>query len=258
MSNHPILVETAENIGTITLNRPEQMNTFSSPLARELNQALLALDHDPDVRAIVVAGTGSAFCAGIDLSEYAGKTHGEYRRWVTRMEEMVLTIANMKTPVIASARGFAVANGAGIVLAADLAVIADNTRFAVPAVNIGLFCMGPAVPLTRTVPRKRAMELLLLGDLISATQALEWGLVNQVVPDEELEAATAAMAAKLAAKSPVAVQMGKQAIHRMADMPLPEALVYSNEMFASLCVTEDAREGVDAFLNKREATWKGC
>ncbi len=258
MSNRPILVETAENIGTITLNRPEQMNTFSSPLAMELNQALLALDHDPDVRAIVVAGTGSAFCAGIDLSEYAGKTHGEYRRWVTRMEEMVLTIANMKTPVIASARGFAVANGAGIVLAADLAVIADNTRFAVPAVNIGLFCMGPAVPLTRTVPRKRAMELLLLGDLISATQALEWGLVNQVVPDEELEAATAAMAAKLAAKSPVAVQMGKQAIHRMADMPLPEALVYSNEMFASLCVTEDAREGVDAFLNKREATWKGC
>ncbi|MDJ0803232.1 MAG: enoyl-CoA hydratase-related protein [Desulfobacterales bacterium] len=258
MSNHPILVETAENIGTITLNRPEQMNTFSSPLARELNQALLALDHDPDVRAIVVAGTGSAFCAGIDLSEYAGKTHGEYRRWVTRMEEMVLTIANMKTPVIASARGFAVANGAGIVLAADLAVIADNTRFAVPAVNIGLFCMGPAVPLTRTVPRKRAMELLLLGDLISAAQALAWGLVNQVVPDEELEAATAAMAAKLAAKSPVAVQMGKQAIHRMADMPLPEALVYSNEMFASLCVTEDAREGVDAFLNKREATWKGC
>ncbi len=258
MSNRPILVETAENIGTITLNRPEQMNTFSSPLAMELNQALLALDHDPDVRAIVVAGTGSAFCAGIDLSEYAGKTHGEYRRWVTRMEEMVLTIANMKTPVIASARGFAVANGAGIVLAADLAVIADNTRFAVPAVNIGLFCMGPAVPLTRTVPRKRAMELLLLGDLISAAQALAWGLVNQVVPDEELEAATAAMAAKLAAKSPVAVQMGKQAIHRMADMPLPEALVYSNEMFASLCVTEDAREGVDAFLNKREATWKGC
>ncbi len=258
MTNRPILIETAENIGTITLNRPEQMNTFSTPLARELNQALLALDDDPDVRAIVVAGTGRAFCAGIDLSEYAGKSHGEYRRWVTRMEEMVLTIANMKTPVIASARGFAVANGAGIVLAADLAVIADNTRFAVPAVNIGLFCMGPAVPLTRTVPRKRAMELLLLGDLINAQQALEWGLVNQVVPDDALEEATAAMAAKLAAKSPVAVQMGKQAIQRMADMPLPEALVYSNEMFASLCVTEDAREGVDAFLKKREAVWKGC
>ncbi len=258
MTHQAILVETAEGIGTITLNRPEQMNTFSTPLANELNQALLALDDDTHVQVVVIAGTGRAFCAGIDLSEYAGKSHGEYRRWVTRMEQMVLTIANMKKPVIASARGFAVANGAGIVLAADLAIIADNTRFAVPAVNIGLFCMGPAVPLTRTVPRKRAMELLLLGDLITAPQALEWGLVNQVVPDEELEAATAAMAAKLAAKSPVAVQMGKQAIHRMADMPLPEALVYSNEMFASLCVTEDAREGVDAFLNKREATWKGC
>ena len=258
MTNRPILVETAEHIGTITLNRPEQMNTFSTPLAGDLNQALVDLDGDPDVRVIVVAGTGRAFCAGIDLAEYAGKSHGEYRRWVTHMEQMVLTIANMKTPVIASARGFAVANGAGIVLAADLAVIADNTRFAVSAVNIGLFCMGPAVPLTRAVPRKRAMELLLLGDLISAEQALEWGLVNQVVPDDQLEAATAAMAAKLAAKSPVAVQMGKQAIHRMADMPLPEALVYSNEMFASLCVTEDAREGVDAFLNKRQAVWKGC
>ena len=258
MTNRPILVETAEHIGTITLNRPEQMNTFSTPLAGDLNQALVDLDDDPDVRVIVVAGTGRAFCAGIDLAEYAGKSHGEYRRWVTHMEQMVLTIANMKTPVIASARGFAVANGAGIVLAADLAVIADNTRFAVSAVNIGLFCMGPAVPLTRAVPRKRAMELLLLGDLISAEQALEWGLVNQVVPDDQLEAATAAMAAKLAAKSPVAVQMGKQAIDRMADMPLPEALVYSNEMFASLCVTEDAREGVDAFLNKRPAVWKGC
>ncbi len=258
MTQQAILVETADGIGTITLNRPEQMNTFSTPLARELNQALLTLDDDTQIQVIVVAGTGRAFCAGIDLSEYAGKTHGEYRRWVTRMEQMVLTIANMKKPVIASARGFAVANGAGIVLAADLAIIADNTRFAVPAVNIGLFCMGPAVPLTRTVPRKRAMELLLLGDLISAPQALEWGLVNQVVPDDQLETATAEMAAKLAAKSPVAVQMGKQAIHRMTDMPLPEALVYSNEMFASLCITEDAREGVDAFLNKRQAVWKGC
>jgi enoyl-CoA hydratase/carnithine racemase len=234
------------------------MNTFSTPLARELNQALQDLDENPDVQVVVIAGTGRAFCAGIDLREYSGKTHGDYRRWVTRMEQMLLIIANMRKPVIASARGFAVANGAGIVLAADLAVIAEGTRFAVPAVNIGLFCMGPAVPLTRTVPRKRAMELLLLGDLIDADQALAWGLVNQVVPDDELEAATAAMAAKLAAKSPVAVQMGKQAIHRMADMPLPEALVYSNEMFASLCVTEDAREGVDAFLNKRPAVWKGC
>lgn len=249
VTTEAVLVETAEQIGTITLNRPAQMNTFSTPLARELNQALLVMDDAPEVRVVVIAGTGCAFCAGIDLSEYAGQSHGDYRRWVTRMEKMVLTIANMRKPVIASARGFTVANGAGIVLAADLAVIADNTRFAVPAVNIGLFCMGPVVPLTRTLPRKRALELLLLGDLISAQQALEWGLVNQVVPDYQLEAA---------AKSPVAVQMGKQAIHRMADMPLPDALVYSNEMFASLCVTEDAREGVDAFLNKRPAVWKGC
>ncbi len=258
MSDEAILVETADQIGTITLNRPDHMNTFSTPLARELNQALEALDDDPQVQVVVVAGAGRAFCAGIDLSEYAGKSHGDYRRWVTRMEQMVLTIATMRKPVIASARGFAVANGAGIVLAADLAVIADNTRFAVPAVNIGLFCMGPAVPLTRSVPRKRAMELLLLGDLISADQALEWGLVNRVVPDDQLEAATSEMAANLLAKSPVAVQMGKQAIHRMADMTLPDALTYSNEMFASLCVTEDAREGVDAFLNKRKAVWKGC
>lgn len=161
MTTEAVPVETADKIGTITLNRPEQMNTFNTPPARELNQALLTLDDDPEVQVIVIAGTGRAFCAGIDLSEYAEKSHGHYRRWVTRMEEMVLTIANMRKPVIASARGFTVA------------------------------------------------------------------------------------------KSPVAVQMGKQAIHRMANLPLPKALVNSNEMFASLCVTEDAREGVDAFLNKR-------
>ncbi|MBL0714032.1 MAG: enoyl-CoA hydratase/isomerase family protein [Desulfosarcina sp.] len=258
MTYETILVETADRIGTITLNRPDHMNTFSTPLARELNQALLALDDDPAVHVVIIAGTGRAFCAGIDLSEFAGKSHGDYRRWVTRMEVMVSTIAEMRKPVIASARGFAVANGAGIILAADLAVISEKTRFGVSAGNIGLFCMGPAVPLTRTVPRKRAVELLLLGDLITAQQALEWDLVNRVVPDDQLEAATAEMAANLAAKSPVAVQMGKQAIHRMADMTIPDALAYSNEMFASLCVTEDAREGVDAFLNKRPAVWKGC
>jgi enoyl-CoA hydratase/carnithine racemase len=257
MPETAVSVQIQEHIGTITLSRPEHLNTFSTPLARELNQALHDLEAAPEVHVVVVAGAGRSFCAGIDLSEFAGQTHGQYRRWVTLMEEMNLIIREMNKPVLASARGYAVANGAGLLLAADLAVISEKTKIGTTAVNIGLFCMGPAVPLTRAVARKQAMELLLLGDLIDAETALAWGLVNRVVPDDQLEAATAAMAAKLAGKSPAAVQMGKRAIWRMADMSFGEALDYSNEMFAALSVTEDAREGVDAFLNKRPPTWKG-
>jgi enoyl-CoA hydratase/carnithine racemase len=258
MTEAAVNVHIQEHIGTITLNRPANLNTFSSPLARELNQALRRLEAEPTVHVVVVTGAGRAFCAGIDLSEFAGQTQGQYRRWVALMEEMNLIMREMEKPVIASARGYAVANGAGLLLAADLAVISETTKIGTTAVNIGLFCMGPAAPLTRAVARKQAMELLLLGELIDAETALAWGLVNRVVPDDQLEQATATMAAKLASKSPIAVRMGKRAIWRMADMSFGEALDYSNEMFAALSVTADAQEGVDAFLNKRPPAWKGC
>jgi enoyl-CoA hydratase/carnithine racemase len=256
MSYNTLIVEIDEFIGTITLNRPDDLNTFSTELATELNQALEALDDDASTRVVVIKGAGRAFCAGIDLSEFPGKSHLEYRDWVELMEKMAVIIANMKKPVIASAHGFAVANGAGIIAACDLAIIAEGTRIGTTAISVGLFCMGPAVALSRSLSRKRSLEMLLTGDMIQADDAEKWGLVNQVVPKDQLESATKKLAAKLAAKSPIALQMGKQTVYRMADMEFAKALDYSNEMFASLCVTEDAKEGIDAFLNKRKPVWK--
>jgi len=256
MSYNTILVNQENHIGIITLNRPDELNSFSSEMAIELNQALTQLDNDENIRVLIIKGAGKAFCAGIDVSEFSGKSHLEYKHWVGLMEQMASVIANMKKPVIASAHGFAVANGAGVIAACDLAVIAEGTKIGTTAISVGLFCMGPAIPLSRSLGRKRALEMLLTGDLINSDDAEKWGLVNKVVPADQLEEATMSLANKLAQKSPLALQMGKQTFYQTSDMEFDKALQYSNEMFASLCVTEDAKEGIDAFLNKRKPVWK--
>ncbi|UCF90649.1 MAG: enoyl-CoA hydratase/isomerase family protein [Desulfobacterales bacterium] len=256
MPYNTIRVAKENYIGTITLNRPEQLNTFSTEMAQELNRALVELDNDKSIRVLIINGAGKAFCAGIDLAEFYGKSNHEYRQWVGLMEQMAHVIAYMQKPVIASAHGFAVANGGGLIAACDLAVVAEGTKIGFTAISVGLFCMGPAVPLSRSLGRKRCLELLLTGDMIDAAVAEKWGLVNQVVPKEKLEEATRALATKLAQKSPLALQMGKRAFYGMADMEFGKALEYSNEMFAALCVVEDAREGVDAFLKKRKPEWQ--
>jgi len=256
MSYKTVIVEQKEHVGVITLNRPETMNTFSSEMAKELNQALIQFDNDKEVRVVVVKGAGKAFSVGIDVSEFFGKSQREYKEWVGLMEQMNHVIAYMKKPVIASVHRFAVANGAGLVAACDLAIVAEGTKIGATAINVGLFCMGPAVPISKSIGRKRCMEMLLTGEMIEAEDAERWGLVNKVVPGDQLEEATMALANKLAKKSPVALQMGKQAFYGMSDMEFGKALEYSNEMFASLCVTEDATEGINAFLEKREPDWK--
>jgi len=256
MAYNTVLVNQEERVGVITLNRPEAMNTFSTEMAKELNQALIQLDNDPDIRVVVVKGAGKAFSVGIDVSEFFGKSQKEYREWVGIMEQMNHVIGKMKKPVIASVHGFAVANGAGLMAAADLAVVAEGTKIGTTAINVGLFCMGPAVPLTRHIGKKRCFEMLFNGDMIDAETAERWGLVNQVVPPGDLESATMALADKLAQKSPLALQMGKEAFYGMADMEFGKAVEYSNEMFAALCVTEDATEGINAFLEKRKPVWQ--
>lgn len=256
MAEQSIIIDRSEQIGIITLNRPEQLNTFNTQLATELNQALINLDNDEDIRVVVIKGAGKGFSAGIDVSEYFGKTQREYYEWISLMERMSHVIAYMKKPVIASAHGFAVANGAGLIAACDLAVVAEGTKIGTTAINVGLFCMGPAVPMSRSIGRKRCLELLLTGDVIDAHEAEQWGLVNKVVPAEKLEEATMELARKLAEKSPLALQMGKRAFYGMSDMEYGKALEYSNEVFAALCVTEDAEEGVKAFLEKRKPVWK--
>lgn len=256
MSYQTVIVEQKGYVGVITLNRPKAMNTFSSEMARELNQALIQLNNDKGIRVLVVKGAGKAFSVGIDVSEFFGKSQREYKEWVGLMEQMNHVIACMKKPVIASVHGFAVANGAGLLAACDLAVVAAGTKIGATAINVGLFCMGPAVPISRSLGKKRCMEMLLTGDMVSAEDAERWGLVNKVVPLDQLEETTMAWANQLAEKSPLALQMGKQAFYGMCDMEFGKALEYSNEAFAALCMTEDATEGINAFLEKRKPEWK--
>jgi enoyl-CoA hydratase/carnithine racemase len=251
-----LMIAVQEHIGRITFQRPKALNTFTTTLASEFNAALKELESNESVRVIVVAGEGKAFCAGIDVNELEGQSALDLYHWVSLMEEMSLTIAGMGTPVIASVQDLAVANGIGIVASADLAVAAEGARFGATAVNVGLFCMGPAVPLLRNLGRKKALELILTGEMINAEEALRIGLVNRVVPTEDLEQATQALARTLAEKSPLALQLGKRSFYRMEDLDYRQAFELVNNHFALLCSSEDAREGVQAFLDKRQPEWK--
>ena len=257
MTETPILVETQDLIGVITLNRPEHMNTFTVPFARQLNQALEDLDADDAVRAVVIRGAGKHFSVGIALDEFKDKSHAEYRELIRQMDAHNHTIARMKKPVIAAVNGYALANGAGLAFACDLAVAADNTKFGTTAINVGLICLGPAVPLARLVGRRKTLEMVLTGDMLPAAEAERLGLVNKVVPADQVLSEAMALAHKLAAKSPLALQVGKQGIYAMSDLPYHQSLDYLGEMFAALCSTEDAKEGLAAFAEKRTAKWCG-
>lgn len=242
-------------VGEITLNRPDQLNTFSSALSEELYDALTTLDDDPRVRVILLKGAGKAFCAGIDVNELAGKTAMEYRAWIEHMERPLATISRMKKPVIVQLHGVAAANGAGLVAAADLAIAAENARMGLTAINVGLNCVGPVIPVARSVGRKRALELLFYGELIKAPEALAMGLINRIVPKENLDQEAHAWAVDLARRSPVALQIAKQAYYAAEDMPYQKQFEYMNEAFARLCTTSDAKEGVAAFFEKRPPKW---
>ncbi len=252
-----IIMEHKDQIGTITLNRPDKMNTFSSQLARELNDGLRLLDQNDQVRVIIVKGAGKAFSTGIDIAEFPGKTTTEYQEWISLMDEMHLTVAGLTKPVIAMVHGFAVANGAGLVFAADFAIVAEGTKIGTTAIKVGLLCTGPIIPISYSLGKKKVLEMLLSGDMIDAAEAERFGLVNRVVPLDNLEAETLAFAQKLIHQSPLAVRMGKQFYYQMLDLPFTQRFTYSSEVFARLCTSEDAKEGVGAFLAKRRPVWQG-
>ena len=257
MSHTHLIAEVSERfVGTITLNRPDQLNTFNSLLAGELVEALQAMDADPKVRVVLLKGAGKAFCAGIDVNELADKSAMEYRSWIEHMEQPLIAIAKMKKPVIAQVQGVAAANGMGLVASADLSIAAENTKMGLTAINVGLNCVGPVIPVARCVGRKKALGLLLYGDLIKAPEALAMGLLNRIVPPEDLEAEALAWAEKLAQKSPIAVQIAKQAFYASEDMDYFRQFDLMNEAFARLCTTRDAKEGVAAFFEKRRPVWE--
>lgn len=257
MTYQNVIVQIDSNfVGEITLNRPENLNTFDSVMAVELHDALLALDRDRNARVVLVKGAGKAFCAGIDVNELAGKSAMEYRDWIERMEMPLLAISKMKKPVIAQVHGVAAANGMGLAAASDLVIASEDARMGLTAINVGLNCVGPVIPVARCVGRKKALELLLYGNLIPAKEAQSLGLVNRVVPGETLETESRRWAEELARKSPVAVQIAKTGFYTAEDLSYDKQFALMNEAFARLCTTDDAKEGVQAFFEKRAPDWK--
>ncbi len=251
-----VLIETTStNVGIITLNRPDQLNTFTSTMAGELHAALLGMEADENVRVVLLKSSGRAFCAGIDVNELAGKSATQYREWIEWMENPLVTISTMKKPVIAQLQGVATANGMGLAAAADLVIASERVKMGLTAINVGLNCVGPILPVARCVGRKKALELLLFGTLLKAREAMELGLVNRVVAHEELDAEALAWAEDLAKRSPLAVQIAKSAYYQSEDMDYQRQFQYMNEAFARLCTTDDAKEGVGAFLEKRNPQW---
>ncbi len=257
MKFEKIIIKKNDNhVATLTLNRPESMNTFSSQMAVELHQGLIDLDKDQSVRVILLKGAGRAFCAGIDVTELEGKTGIEYHKWIEKMERPLVLISKLNTPVIAQLHGVAAANGMGLIAAADLVIAADNSRMGLTAINVGLNCVGPVIPVARCVGRKKALELLLYGKLLEAKEALALGLINKIVSKDELESKALEWAQELAQKSPIAVQIAKTAFYRSEDMNYDEQFGFMNEAFARLCTTKDAKEGVNAFFEKRNPIWQ--
>lgn len=258
MNSQNVITEREDHIGKITFNRPEALNVLNLQMAKELTNALLELEADRDVHVVIIKGTGRAFCAGIDIKEFSNKTAFEYRSLFPVIDQITRTISSMTKPVIAQVNGYATAAGCGLVASCDLAVASDDSFFGTTAINVGLFCFGPSAPLSRCVGRKKALEMLLTGDLLDAQEAYRVGLVNKVVLSNELESATMELARKLAAKSPIALQMGKQSFYTMSDLEYNKALDYLAEVTVLLAISEDYREGVAAFVEKRAPQWKGC
>lgn len=256
MEQELILTSKAGRIGRITLNRPEAMNTFTIPFAEQLDNALWQMEQDPEVLVVVIDAAGRNFCTGISLDQFPPRTQAEARAFLYRIDAFYHTLARMQTVTIAAVHGYALANGAGLAFGCDLTVAAENAVFGTTAINVGLICLGPAAPMMRTLGKKKVLEMVLTGEMISATDAQALGLVNRVVPEEELAAAAMELAHKLAGKSPLALKIGKEGLNRLQDLPYHQGLDIMDDLFATLASSEDAVEGVGAFLAKRPAVWK--
>jgi len=246
----PILLRSdLDGVAMVTLNRPSQFNALSRDLLSALQQELEAIADDRAVRVVVIAANGRAFCAGHDLKEMRQDPDRDtIKALFEQCSRMMMTIARIPQPVIARVHGIATAAGCQLVAACDLAVAAEEARFAVSGVNLGLFCSTPMVALSRNIPRKAAMEMLLTGDFIDSAEALRLGLVNRVVPAAELDAAVSGFATKITTKSAAAVAFGKALFYRQMEAGLETAYAEASETMACNMMAEDAQAGIDAFI----------
>ncbi len=248
-----LLVETNHHITRITLNRPDKRNALSLELMQELIACFRALDNNTHV--VILSATGSAFSAGHDLGEMMNRSLDEYRKIFDTCVELMTMIQNIAQPVIAEVHGIATAAGCQLVATCDLVMAADSAKFATPGVKIGLFCSTPMVALSRSIGQKRALEMLLTGKAIDAKTAMEWGLVNHVVPAEKLTSETFSLAEQIASASPFILGIGKQAFYKQIDLDRTQAYEYTKEVMSQNAMAADAQEGIDAFLEKRKPCW---
>lgn len=256
-STPPLLRHDKAGVAILTLSRPGNFNALSEEMLAALTEELGRLANDGDVRCVVIAAEGRAFCAGHDLKQMrAHPDKAYYQELFTRCARVMQAVVELPVPVIARVQGIATAAGCQLVASCDLAVAARSARFAVSGINAGLFCSTPAVALSRNVARKRAMEMLLTGEFIDAETARDWGLINRVADDETLDDDVAELTASICAKSAVAVRTGKAMFQRQLQMPLKEAYAFAGEVMACNMMAEDAGEGIDAFIEKRAPQWR--
>jgi enoyl-CoA hydratase/carnithine racemase len=252
-----LTVEREGPLCVITLNRPQRRNALSLGLMTELIDCLDSVGRDREIRVVILAASGPAFCSGHDLGETIGRDVGAYRTLFDVCTALMEKLQSIPQPVIAEVHGIATAAGCQLVATCDLAIASDQATFATPGVRIGLFCTTPMVALTRAIGRKRAMEMLLTGKPIDAPTAAEWGLVNRAVPAGELKAETRKLACRIAEASGLTVAIGKQAFYTQIDLDQPKAYGYAKEVMSMNLMADDAREGITAFLEKRPACWTG-
>ena len=252
-----LLVEAGAPVAVVTMNRPERRNALSVGLMQELIDCFGSLGKSSEVRAIILAAKGAAFSSGHDLGELRHRTIADYRQVFDVCTDLMTLIQAIPQPVVAEVAGIATAAGCQLVATCDLAVASEQASFATPGVRIGLFCTTPMVALARAVGRKRALEMLLTGTPIDACTAEEWGLVNRVVPAAKLTEETRALAARIADASPLTVSIGKQAFYAQIELDQAKAYSYAKEIMTLNAMAEDAQEGIDAFLEKRQPCWRG-
>ena len=257
MSYENLGFETEGSVAVVTLNRPTRRNALSLGLMRELLDCLGRIGKDSQLRAVILAAAGKVYSSGHDLSELVGRDINAYREIFDVCAELMTKIQSIPQPVIAEVQGMATAAGCQLVASCDLAIAAEEAWFATPGVRIGLFCTTPMVALSRAVGRKRALQMLLTGDPIDARTAVEWGLVNSVVPAGELHDETRKLAVRIAEASPVTLAIGKQAFYSQIDLDQPKAYAYAKEIMSMNSMAVDAQEGISAFLGKRAACWTG-
>lgn len=254
--------EQDESVAILTLNRPAARNSLSEALLNALFIALDDIATDRNVRAVVLAANGPAFCAGHDLKELTSRRsdadggRAYFKHIMTTCSAMMQKIVNLPQPVVAAVQGVATAAGCQLVASCDLAVASPAAKFATPGVDIGLFCSTPMVALSRNVPRKQAMEMLLTGDMVEAERAVQIGLINRVVAIGEERNAAIALAKQVASKSAYTLKVGKQAFYRQLELPLAEAYAYASEVMTENMMARDAEEGICAFIEKRKPTWE--